>query len=106
VQVDGRTATDPLAPVSPERAVIAVNHTRAARPAPLVVILHKPRGVLTTRRDPDGRPTVYDFLGDTGARLVPVGRLDMATTGLLILTSDTRLANSSVDTQIRPLMDT
>jgi len=56
------------------------------------VLLNKPRGVVTTRRDPEGRPTVYSLLDDDAARLVPVGRLDRATTGVLLLTSDTALA--------------
>jgi 23S rRNA pseudouridine2605 synthase len=97
VSVDGRVIRDPLAPVSPERARIAINREKATRAAPLTVMLHKPRGVLTTRQDPDGRPTVYDLLGDAGARLVPVGRLDMATTGLLLLTTDTKLAHRLTD---------
>jgi 23S rRNA pseudouridine2605 synthase len=56
------------------------------------IALNKPRGVVTTRRDPEGRPTVYDVLGDVGSWLAPVGRLDAATSGLLLLTNDTRLA--------------
>jgi 23S rRNA pseudouridine2605 synthase len=61
------------------------------------MLFHKPRGVVTTRRDPEGRPTIYDVIGDAACGLVPVGRLDMASSGLLILTSDTQLANWIAD---------
>ena len=56
------------------------------------VLLHKPAGYLVTRRDPYNRPTVYDLLGDLHPGTVPVGRLDMDTTGLLLLTDDGNLA--------------
>jgi 23S rRNA pseudouridine2605 synthase len=56
------------------------------------VLLYKPKGYLTTYRDPEGRPTVYDLTGDAGTWLSPVGRLDMDTSGLLLLTNDTGLA--------------
>jgi 23S rRNA pseudouridine2605 synthase len=61
------------------------------------VLFHKPRGVVTTRRDPEGRPTIYDVLGEAGRGLIAVGRLDLASTGLLLLTSDTQLANWITD---------
>jgi 23S rRNA pseudouridine2605 synthase len=97
VAVDGRIAEDPLAPVQPESARIAIDGREAARPAPLTVLLHKPRGVVTTRSDPEGRPTVYDCLVGCGTHLVPVGRLDAATSGLLLLTNDTRFGDWLTD---------
>jgi pseudouridine synthase len=53
------------------------------------ILLYKPKGYLTTYRDPEGRPTVYDLLSDFGEWLSPVGRLDLDTSGLLLLTNDT-----------------
>jgi 23S rRNA pseudouridine2605 synthase len=62
-------------------------------PEPLVyVLLHKPSGVVTTARDPQGRPTVVGLVGHE-RRIVPVGRLDADTTGVLLLTNDGELAN-------------
>ncbi len=61
--------------------------------AKLYILLYKPKGYLTTRRDPEGRPTVYDLIADAGQWLSPVGRLDLDTSGLLILTNDTEFAD-------------
>ena len=69
-----------------------VDGRRVGDETPRVVLaFHKPKGVVTTRADPGGRPTVYDALGDVGRWVFPVGRLDRDTSGLLILTNDHRL---------------
>ena len=60
--------------------------------ATMVVLLHKPAGVVTTARDPQGRPTVVELV-PAPVRLFPVGRLDRETTGLLLLTNDGALAD-------------
>jgi 23S rRNA pseudouridine2605 synthase len=57
------------------------------------VLLHKPLGTVTTLSDPEGRPVVTDLVRDIPVRLFPVGRLDLNTSGLLLLTNDGALAN-------------
>ena len=61
---------------------------------PIVTALHKPTGYVTTRVDPQGRPTVYDLVPDLDRFVFPVGRLDKDTSGLLILTDDHRLGET------------
>ncbi|MEO8682467.1 MAG: pseudouridine synthase [Vicinamibacterales bacterium] len=97
VRVDGAIATDIARMVIPERVAITIDNTRRERPELEVILLHKPRGVVTTKSDPQGRPTVYDSLTGLDTHVVPVGRLDLATSGLLILTNDTRLADWLTD---------
>lgn len=97
VTVDGRVVFNPSLRLTPERVNIAIDGQAADRSAPLTIALHKPRGYVTTRSDPEGRQTVYDLITDLPARVVPVGRLDLATSGLLILTNDTQFANWLTD---------
>jgi 23S rRNA pseudouridine2605 synthase len=74
------------------RDVVAVDGRRVAAQDLAYVLLHKPPGVVTTARDPRGRPTVVDLVPHP-ARIVPVGRLDADTTGALLLTNDGELAH-------------
>ena len=98
VSVDGRTITNPGTPVVPERVTIAIDGDAARGTTEAVTIaLHKPRGYVTTRSDPEGRKTIYDLLADLPTRVIPVGRLDLATSGLLILTNDTQFGNWLTD---------
>jgi 23S rRNA pseudouridine2605 synthase len=97
VAIGGRTVTDPATPIVPERAKMAIDGRDVTRPEPVTILLHKPRGVVTTRSDPEGRKTVYDLLTDLPVHVVPVGRLDRVTSGVLILTNDTRLADWLTD---------
>ena len=93
MSVGGRVERNPKRWVRPESAGIRVEGLGEARRQKSVTIaLHKPAGVVTTRSDERGRPTVYSLLGGLDAHVVPVGRLDLATTGLLLLTNDTQLA--------------
>ena len=74
------------------RDVVEVDGRRVAKQRLGYVLLHKPAGVVTTASDPQGRPTVVDLVGH-GSRVVPVGRLDVDTTGVLLLTNDGPLAH-------------
>jgi 23S rRNA pseudouridine2605 synthase len=97
VTVDGRATRDPLRPVVPERVRVAIDGADRRRAEARTIVLHKPRGVVTTRRDPEGRPTAYDLVRDAGPHLQAVGRLDLASSGLLLFTTDTRLAAALTD---------
>jgi 23S rRNA pseudouridine2605 synthase len=93
----GRVAVDGEVLSSPAVTVTAVNQvTIDGEPLPQaeqarLFRYHKPAGVLTAARDPAGRPTIYDRLPEELPRLMPIGRLDMASEGLLLLTNDGEL---------------
>jgi 23S rRNA pseudouridine2605 synthase len=97
VRIDGRLVRNPGAPFTPERITVTIDGRERTRPAPVTIALHKPRGIVTTRRDPEGRRTVYDLIKDLDVHVIPVGRLDYATSGLLLLTNDTRFADWLTD---------
>src|SRR5438128_6640288 len=80
VRVGGRVMVDPAFPVVPERVRITLDDAPTAKATWRTVLLHKPRGVVTTRRDPEGRRTVFDVVGEDADGLIAVGRLDLATT--------------------------
>jgi 23S rRNA pseudouridine2605 synthase len=97
VEVNGRVETDPALLVAPGLTRIRVSGEDVERAPWVCIALHKPRKVVTTRSDPGSRTTVYDLIADFGTRVVPVGRLDLASTGLLLMTNDTELANWLTD---------
>src|SRR5258708_16088105 len=78
--------------VNPERDNILVDNKQLSRPRLRYLILHKPSGYITTMSDPRGRWTVTDLV-QTPERVVPVGRLDRDTEGLLLLTNDGEVAH-------------
>jgi 23S rRNA pseudouridine2605 synthase len=88
VAIDG-TAIDTPATLLTSLDKVTVDGKPVAAPEPTRLFLyHKPAGLLTTERDPKGRPTIYDKLPDGLPRVMPVGRLDLNTEGLLLLTTD------------------
>ena len=97
VTVRGVVVRDPGRPVSPELDDLAVDGQSSRRRPRRILALHKPRGYVTTRVDPEGRPSVYTLLPADGDDLQAVGRLDRATTGLLLFTNDTQLAHRLTD---------
>lgn len=98
VTVDGRIIRDVSFRLRPETAAIAVDGVRVARAERVYVALNKPRGLVTTRDDPQGRETIYDCLEGAALPFVgPVGRLDKASEGLLLLTNDTQWSARLLD---------
>lgn len=93
VRVDGRVATIGEK-VDGQSAEILIDG-KSIQPAEKLsyVMINKPLGTVTTLSDPEGRPVVTDLVKDLGVRLFPVGRLDINTSGLLLLTNDGALAN-------------
>jgi 23S rRNA pseudouridine2605 synthase len=93
VTLNGKVVVEPGTKADPERDVICVDGKPLKRPERLVYfVLNKPKGYVTTVSDPEGRPTVMDLLPKRAERVYPVGRLDYASEGLLLMTNDGALA--------------
>jgi 23S rRNA pseudouridine2605 synthase len=98
VAVDGRVVQHPELRIDPQRARLAVDGRAVSAMRRIYLMLNKPRGMVTTASDPEGRKTVYACLdGLELPHLAPVGRLDMASEGLLLMTNDTRWAQRILD---------
>ena len=92
VHVNGVVVENPDAWVDLERDVVLFDDTPLEVRERVYVLLYKPTGYLTTHKDPEGRPTVYDLTQDIATFISPVGRLDLDTSGLLLMTNDSQLA--------------
>ncbi len=92
VKVNGKVMRNPDHWIDMQRDRVSLDGKPLEARDRLYVLLYKPTGYLTTYRDPEGRPTVYDLIADVGTFLSPVGRLDLDTSGLLLMTNDNRFA--------------
>lgn len=103
VAVNGRVVRDPEFPVRPGRDAITVDGRPLAAQAPVYLALNKPRGLVTTASDERGRDTVYRCLEGAGLPwLAPVGRLDQASEGLLLMSNDPAWAAAITDPATGP----
>jgi len=94
VSVNGQTVTELGSKADIERDHIKVDgKLLQGAERHVYLLLHKPKGYVTTVTDPEGRPTVMDLIQSVGARIYPVGRLDWSSEGLLLLTNDGELAS-------------
>ncbi len=94
VTVNAKVEKNPHRWLDLQRDCVQVDGDAMRRPATRWIAFHKPAGVVTTRRSERNDRTIYDVLGNVGEGLIPVGRLDKETTGLLLLTTDTTLADA------------
>jgi 23S rRNA pseudouridine2605 synthase len=92
LKVNGRVIRDPEFWVHPGEDVVHLDGGRLKPSRKLYLLFYKPKGVVTSHGDPDGRKTVYAYLGDVGKWVFPVGRLDKDTSGVLLMTNDTPFA--------------
>ena len=93
VKVNGTIVRNPDHWIDMERDRVRFDDKPLASRERVYVLLYKPTGYITTYKDPQGRPTVYDLVADVGTFLSPVGRLDLDTSGLLLMTNDNRFAD-------------
>jgi pseudouridine synthase len=99
VKVNGRLIRNPDHWVDMERDRVQFDGKPLAPRERLYLLLYKPTGYLTTYKDPQGRATVYDLIADVGTFLSPVGRLDLDTSGLLLMTNDNQFAERVTNPQ-------
>jgi 23S rRNA pseudouridine2605 synthase len=92
VKVNGTVTRDPDRWIDMERDRVRLDNRPLEARERVYLLLYKPTGYLTTYKDPAGRPTVYDLVADVGTFLSPVGRLDLDSSGLLLMTNDNQLA--------------
>ena len=92
VSVNGRVIENPDQWIDFDRDQILFDDKPLQSQRPVYILLYKPTGYITTFKDPEGRSTVYDLIADVDSFVSPVGRLDLDTSGLLILTNDTQFA--------------
>jgi 23S rRNA pseudouridine2605 synthase len=97
VKINGKVIQNPDYWVDLSRDKVTLDGKPLRRAEATYILLYKPKGYVTSHGDPEGRPTVYDLIRDAGTWLSPVGRLDMDTSGLLILTNDTAFADHVTD---------
>jgi 23S rRNA pseudouridine2605 synthase len=97
VKVNGCMVRDPDRWTDPRADIIHIGGKRLRQARKVYLLFYKPKGVITSHGDPDGRKTVYDCLGREVPWVTPVGRLDKDTSGLLLLTNDTDFANYITD---------
>ncbi|RLB48195.1 MAG: pseudouridine synthase [Deltaproteobacteria bacterium] len=88
VRVNGQQVVELGTKADPRKDRIEVDGRRLAHEDFIYVLVHKPRGCVSTVKDPEGRPTVADLVASIPARLYPVGRLDYGTSGVLLMTND------------------
>ncbi|HEY2366022.1 MAG TPA: pseudouridine synthase [Polyangiaceae bacterium] len=94
VRVNGRVVTELGTRADPKRDRIELDGDRLTAERHVYIVIHKPRGVVATLKDPEGRPSVGDMLATLGVRAFPIGRLDFATSGVLLATNDGDFANA------------
>src|SRR4051812_11046024 len=88
VRVNGRIITELGAKADPRSDRIEVDGKRITREKPVYLVFHKPKNVVSTLSDPEGRPTVKEHFTTMPSRVYPVGRLDYATSGVMLFTND------------------
>jgi 23S rRNA pseudouridine2605 synthase len=104
VRLNGKIVQNPDHWVDLDQDRVTLDGKPVREATRIYILLYKPKGYLTTYRDPEGRPTVYDLIGDVGVWLSPVGRLDLDTSGLLVMTNDTDFAERLLsDEQVEQL---